>query len=129
MIHDNTDTACASEDPLPLVSVVVPHYNDFENLAHCLESLRQQTYSEGCFEVLVADNNSEDGVARIKRIARDVRVVAAYEQGAGPARNAGAAAARGSRLAFIDSDCIADRNWLQEGISALARFDYAGGQV
>jgi GT2 family glycosyltransferase len=129
MVRRNAETAFASEGPLPSVSVVIPHYNDFENLARCLESLRQQTYSWECFEVVVADNNSEDGVARIKRMARDVRVVAADEQGAGPARNAGAAAARGSRLAFIDSDCIADKNWLQEGISALAGFDYAGGQV
>jgi GT2 family glycosyltransferase len=58
-----------------------------------------------------------------------VIVVPAPEQGAGPARNAGAATARGTHLAFIDSDCIADKDWLHEGVAALGRFDYIGGQV
>jgi GT2 family glycosyltransferase len=56
-------------------------------------------------------------------------VVSAPEQGAGPARNVGAAAARGTLLAFIDSDCVADENWLREGVAALDRFDYVGGRV
>lgn len=113
----------------PLVSVVIPHYNDLNQLAHCLESLRRQRFSRDGFEVIVADNNSVGGVAAVERIAPDVLVVPAPEQGAGPARNAGAATARGTHLAFIDSDCIADENWLREGTAALERFDYVGGQV
>jgi GT2 family glycosyltransferase len=113
----------------PLVSVVIPHYNDLEQLALCLEGLRRQRFPRADFEVIVADNNSVGGMVAVERIAPDVVVVAAPEQGAGPARNAGAAAARGTHLAFIDSDCIADENWLHEGIAALERFDYVGGQV
>src|SRR5271170_345973 len=117
-------------DPLEqLVSVVVPHYNDLQNLASCLESLRRQTFPRGRFEVIVADNNSAGGVAAVERIAPDITVVPAPDQGAGPARNAGAAAARAAYLAFIDSDCVADRNWLREGIAALEQFDYVGGRV
>ena len=111
------------------MSVVIPHYNDFEQLVRCLESLRRQTLPRERFEVIVADNNSAGGVAAVERIAPDIIAVPAPEQGAGPARNAGAAVARGVHLAFIDSDCIADQNWLREGIAALERFDYVGGQV
>lgn len=113
----------------PLVSVIVPHYNDLTNLASCLESLRRQRYIHERFEVIVADNNSAGGVAAVERIAPDVTVVPAPEQGAGPARNAGAAAAQGTYLAFLDSDCSADENWLQEGIAALRHYDYVGGHV
>jgi GT2 family glycosyltransferase len=79
--------------------------------------------------VIVADNNSAGGVSAVNRIAPDAIVVPAPEQGAGPARNAGVAVARGIHLAFIDSDCIADNDWLHKGIAALERFDYVGGQV
>lgn len=111
------------------VSVVIPHFNDFDNLALCLASLRAQSLSSDRYEIVVADNNSVDGVERVQRLAPDIRVVPALEQGAGPARNAGAAAAQGEIVAFIDSDCIAHPNWLSAGIEALRRYDYAGGQV
>jgi GT2 family glycosyltransferase len=117
------------DSSLPLVSVIIPHYNDFDQLKHCLTRLRRQTLSSERFEVIVADNNSKGGVHEVRRIASDIVVVAATIQGAGPARNAGVAVARGSVLAFLDSDCFADENWLLEGISALGRFDYVGGQV
>jgi glycosyltransferase involved in cell wall biosynthesis len=115
--------------PVPFVSVVIPHYNDLDNLTACLASLRRQTWPRERFEIIIADNNSSGGVAAVERLARDVVVVPALEQGAGPARNAGAAVAGGTILAFIDSDCIANEHWLAEGASALSRFDYVGGQV
>jgi GT2 family glycosyltransferase len=114
---------------VPFISVIIPHYNDHDHLRHCLASLRRQTLPRERFEVIVADNNSAGGVRAVEQMARDVKVVHAPEQGAGPARNAGVALARGDVFAFIDSDCLADENWLREGISALDRFDYIGGQV
>lgn len=120
----------AMPDPHPaLISVVIPHYNDLEHLVRCLDSLRRQTLPRERFEVIVADNNSVGGVAAVQRVAGDILVAPAPEQGAGPARNAGVARARGTCLAFIDSDCIADEDWLREGVAALERFDYVGGQV
>jgi GT2 family glycosyltransferase len=112
-----------------LVSVVIPHYDDFGSLARCLDALRRQTLPRAEFEVIVADNNSVGGVAAVQRIAGDFQVVAAPVQGAGPARNAGAAAANGKYLAFIDCDCVPGKNWLAEGLAALNNYDYAGGQV
>lgn len=126
--ESDVDEAVLEPDP-PFVSVIIPHYNDLDHLEHCLESLRRQTLPQERFEVIVADNNSVGGVQAVERTAPDVNVVHAPEQGAGPARNAGVAVARGAVLAFIDSDCFADPNWLLEGTSALERFDYVGGQV
>jgi glycosyltransferase involved in cell wall biosynthesis len=114
---------------LPFVSVVIPHYNDLTGLVRCLKGLRRQTLPRERFEVIVADNNSVGGIRPVEQIAPGVTVVHAPEQGAGPARNVGVKAARGTILAFIDSDCLPDDNWLAEGIAALKRFDYVGGQV
>lgn len=113
----------------PFVSVVIPHYNDLDNLALCLDSLRRQDWPADRFEVVVADNNSAGGVAAVAAVAPGVHVVHAAEQGAGPARNAGAAAARGDLFAFLDADAVAEPGWLAAGIAALDRFDYVGGRV
>ena len=81
-------------------------------------------------KILVADAASTDGTPEVVMAFRhrlNVNVI----QGGLPsvARNAGAATARGTYLAFIDSDCVADENWLREGIRGLEQFDYAGGRV
>jgi glycosyltransferase involved in cell wall biosynthesis len=113
----------------PFVSVIVPHYNDLDNLAVCLERLRRQGWPRERFEIIVADNNSAGGIEAVRRLAPDLRVVPAPLQGAGPARNEAVAVARGEVLAFIDSDCVAEPGWLAAGVAALWRFDYVGGQV
>jgi GT2 family glycosyltransferase len=117
------------EPRLPFVSVVIPHYNDLDNLVHCLASLRRQDWPADRFEILVADNNSMCGVAAVRAAASDVRVVQAAEQGAGPARNAGAVAAHGEVFAFLDADAVAEPRWLAAGVAALQAFDYVGGCV
>ncbi len=80
-------------------------------------------------EVVVADNNSRCGVEAVRNIVPGATVVLETVQGAGPARNAGVAASRGEVLAFLDSDCVPEPDWIAEGVAALGRFDFVGGQV
>lgn len=116
--------------PPPRVSVIVPHYNDLKGLDICLRLLEQQTFPRGDFEVIVADNASPQGPEAVERaIAGRARMVVVSEKGAGPARNGGVAVARGELLAFVDSDCQAEPQWLAEGVAALANYDFVGGSV
>jgi cellulose synthase/poly-beta-1,6-N-acetylglucosamine synthase-like glycosyltransferase len=111
------------------VSIIVPHYNDLEALSICVASLQRQTWPADRMEIIVADNNSACGIDSVIAAVPGCRVVPALIQGAGPARNAGAAVARGEILAFIDSDCDAQRDWAENGVRALAKYDFAGGRV
>ena len=114
----------------PLVSVIVPHYNDLANLERCLTFLAAQTLPKGKFEVIVADNNSRCGIDEVRRVCGDlVRVVPAPVPGAGPARNAGVEASRGRYLAFTDQDCRPAPDWLERGLEALSASDMVGGRV
>jgi mycofactocin system glycosyltransferase len=103
----------SSEDK-PRVSVVIPALDRAAELEECLRSLRALDYPADHLEVLVVD----DGSARPAEVAA---VAARYgarllvnDRNRGPAysRNRAAAASKGELLAFIDSDCVAERSWL-----------------
>jgi GT2 family glycosyltransferase len=112
------------------VSVILPHYNDLENLKLCVSLLLKQSFPRERFEIIVAENNSKCGIdAVIAACGPDVRVIPAPIQGAAEARNTAIAASRGEILAFIDSDCRPALDWLERGVAALEKADLVGGRV
>jgi glycosyltransferase involved in cell wall biosynthesis len=111
------------------ISVVVPHLNDLDNLVRCIAALEAQSLPRGDIELIVADNGSACGLAEVAARVPTARVVHAVERGAGPARNCGVAACDGDLLAFTDSDCLPDPNWLAAGIAGLGTSDVVGGQM
>ena len=86
----------------PLVSVIVPAYNRERYLGEALDSIFAQDYRP--LEVIVADDGSTDGTARVARAYSEVRLLSLPHRGVAAARNAAIAASTGSLLAFLDSD-------------------------
>jgi glycosyltransferase involved in cell wall biosynthesis len=114
----------------PKVSVIVPHYNDLAGLGLCLDALDRQSFPRDDFEVIIGDNASPCGIAEVERVARGrARVVLVEEKGAGPARNGAVLHARGEILAFVDSDCVPDPEWLAVGAAAVRPGHFVGGKV
>lgn len=104
------------------VSVIVPCYNAEETLARCLAALGKQDFSG--YEVIIVDNGSTDqSVAIVKQWQEDgimpLKLVHEKTRGAAAARNRGVAEARGSWLAFTDSDCEPDQSWLSFGFDLI----------
>lgn len=121
-----------AETRAPLVSVIIPHYNDLDNLKRCIDLLAAQTVPRSQFEIVVADNNSSCGLNEVAGVCGAfARVVRAPIQGAGPARNAAIATSCGDILAFTDSDCRPAPDWLERGLAALSNIDadLVGGRV
>lgn len=108
----------------PRISVVIPHLNQPQMLARCLGSLRDGTRQPD--EIIVVDNGSDvlpvvpDDVILLQETAL---------AGPGPARNLGVAHATGDVLAFIDADCLARFNWLEEAAARIGFADILGGDV
>lgn len=113
------------------ISVVIPHFNDFDNLSVCLDALAHQSLDRSSFEIIVADNNSTRDQSRLTHLCAQhgAKLVAAPIQGAAEARNAGVQNACGQVLAFIDSDCRPAPSWLEAGLAALETADMVGGKV
>lgn len=87
----------------PRFSVVIPAYNAAATLARAIESVRSQTWP--AHEIIVVDDGSQDAGAEIALgFGVPVRLIRQANQGVSVARNAGAAAATGDWLAFLDAD-------------------------
>jgi GT2 family glycosyltransferase len=115
---------------VPNVSVIIPHYNDLSGLDRCLAALVQQTYPAELTEIIVSDNGSPQGIEAVRAcIAGRAGLVQSQTRGAGPTRNCGVVASSAPLLAFIDSDCIPEPQWLSGGVAALAGNDVIGGPV
>ena len=108
------------EEPVK-ISVVVPVRNRRDLLELLLDALEKQTRRD--FEVIVVDDGSSDGADKLaasRTVAgRAVRLLRAESTGAVSARTIGAAESVGEILAFTDSDCAPEPQWLAEGSSAI----------
>jgi GT2 family glycosyltransferase len=116
----------------PVLTVVVPHYNDLVGLDACLSALEAQTLGPDRFTVVVADNNSRQGRAAVEQaIAGRALLVVETKQGAAHARNAALPQVRTAYIAFTDSDCVPEPRWLETGLQALesGAADFFGGEM
>lgn len=93
----------------PLVSVIVPVFNEENIISRFLEVFLKQNYKN--FEIIVVDGQSSDKTVSIVRdyIKIDKRVKIAFENprtGLGNARNIGLSIAKGEIIKFEDADWI-----------------------
>ncbi len=98
----------------PFVSIVIAVYNRQHDLRDCLTSLQHLDYPPELYEIIVVDDASTDGSAAVARQFGVRLLVQSHNQGQSAARNRGVQQARGDIVAFIDSDCMARREWLAE---------------
>lgn len=103
-----------------LFSVIIPVYRDWDRLANCLEALERQTLPADRFEVVVVDNEP-GGVVGLDELPSNARLLHEPTPGSYCARNTGVAASLGTYLAFTDSDCLPEPEWLENGSRLLAR--------
>lgn len=111
----------AGTDALPFVSVIIPVYNDAVRLRRCLQALAEQDYPPERREVIVADNGSDQDLAALVGSFSGVQLCHEARPGSYAARNRALEQAQGDVLAFTDSDCLPQADWLSTGVAWLAR--------
>ncbi|MEA3489027.1 MAG: glycosyltransferase [Candidatus Omnitrophota bacterium] len=112
---------------LPFVSVVVPVLNERELIGRTISSLLDQSYPKEKYEIIIVDNGSNDGTKQIIQ-KYPVKFLKERKKSAFSARNKGARAVKGEYIVFMDADCFAGSEWLenlvdvviQEGASIVA---------
>ncbi|MHB1376294.1 MAG: glycosyltransferase family 2 protein [Candidatus Humimicrobiaceae bacterium] len=93
----------------PLVSIVIPAFNEEKFLVESLKSVLAQDYKN--FELIVVDNNSTDNTLKIAK-SFGARVFFESSQGVGFARQRGFMEAKGEIVATTDADTILPSNWV-----------------
>jgi len=87
----------------PRFSVVIPAFNSAATLARAIESVQSQSWP--AHEIIVVDDGSTDATAEVAhQFGGAVHLIKQKNSGVSVARNAGAAAATGDWLAFLDAD-------------------------
>src|SRR5260221_13977842 len=91
-------------NPVPMISFVVPAYNEERYLGATLESTHAAARAAGePYEIVVADDASTDATAAIAEEG-GARVVRVEKRQIAATRNAGARAGTGNRLIFVVAD-------------------------
>jgi glycosyltransferase involved in cell wall biosynthesis len=106
------------KDITPLISIIVPAYNEEKYIGKCLSSLKDQSYPEKKIEIIFVDDGSKDHTKDIAAQFADL-VLTQTHQGPDVARNLGAAKAKGEILIFIDADMYVDKEYVKNIINPI----------
>ncbi|MDA3883089.1 MAG: glycosyltransferase [Bacteroidales bacterium] len=102
------------------ISVVVCTYNREKYILDSLTSLRDQTFEESLYEIILVDNNSTDTTAlKCLEFGQSASHLNYHyyketKQGLSYARNRGIALAKGEIIVFLDDDAVASKTYLEE---------------
>ena len=115
---------------MPEVSVVLPTYNERDNIGPLIEAILANL--DWPTQIIVVDDDSPDGTWQVVQgmAVSDKRIELlrrTEERGLTSALNAGIARARGDVIAWMDCDLSMPPEKLPELVKALAKFDLAIG--
>lgn len=109
------------------LTVVIPHLNDHARLERCLAALCSQDLTGT--HIVVADNGSNPPLDDLTMRFPQIEVVIEPKPGAAEARNRGALRAQSEGLAFLDADCVPDKNWVAQARLSVRPNAVVGGDV
>ena len=111
-----------------MLSFIIPAYNEEFELPATIEAIRMAgTNADQQYEIIVVDDASIDATAEVARTA-GAQVISINRRQIAAARNAGAQAARGAILFFVDADTRINPKHIVDAIAALAA-GYSGGSA
>lgn len=112
---------------MPLISVIVPCYNQAQYLDECLQSVLDQTYQD--WECIIVNDGSPDNTEEIakKWLERDQRFRYVWKENGGlsSARNAGLQLAKGEIIQLLDCDDFISKYKFELQLLDLINNDYS----
>lgn len=106
---------------MPIISVIMPVYNEERCVAEAIESILQQTYRD--FELLVIDDGSQDGTLSVlQRYAKNddrMRVISRGNRGVAATRRELVEEAEGKLIASMDADDVALPHRLERQVNYM----------
>ena len=114
----------------PKVSVIVPIYNTEKELPRCIQSIREQTFSD--IEIILVDDGSTGSCPQMCDTFANqdprIRVIHKENRGAAAARNTGLLDAKGEYILYVDSDDYIEKDAIEQMLrGALPGVDLIAG--
>jgi len=111
----------------PLVSIVVPVFNNLKITLECLLSIKKYTDARTTFEIIIADDASTDATQSVlQRVPNITYVRNTKNVGFLMNCNGAASIARGQFVLFLNNDVQVTQDWLVELVGVFARSDQIG---
>ncbi len=99
------------------MSVIIVSYRSRATIRAVLASLREQTVQG--FQTVLVDSSADCSAEELASEYPEIRVIAVAERMyPGQARNLGIRSARGKLVAFVDADCLAEPDWVEQILAA-----------
>ena len=110
-----------------MISFIVPAHNEQAGLGRTLQAIHASAQAVGkAYEILVVDDASTDATAEVGR-QHGATVLSVHHRHIAATRNAGARAARGERLFFVDADTTIDARAVASALGWMDRGAVGGG--
>jgi glycosyltransferase AglI len=121
----------------PIISIIIPVYNDPEGLKDTLDSLINQDFGKSLYEIIIADNNSKDNTISVAKEYENnfpdlIKVTVEDKiQSSYAARNKGIVFSKSEILVFIDADMIVHKDFLKKinNVMMAGKIDVAGCNI
>jgi len=108
---------------VPMISIIIPIYNQSKELDNCLYSIKSQTYKN--YEIIVVNDRSTQPLSRVMKKHKNIfGIKLEYmnnqtNHGAPYSRNKGLKRAKGEFVLFCDADVVMENNMLDTMVDAL----------
>jgi len=110
-----------------MISFIVPAHNEQACLGRTLQAIHESARAAGQpYEIIVVDDASSDATAKIAR-QNNARVISVNHRQIAATRNAGARAATGERLFFVDADTITHPRVVASALRCMDKGAVGGG--
>lgn len=103
------------------IAVIVPAKANPRKIDKCIESLLALRYP-GLEVILVDDGLEKDALYLLGNFKDKIRIIKSDSRGPSAARNLAAKTTAAEYIAFTDSDCFADKGWLEELIRVFREY-------
>lgn len=114
------------KDATPLVSVVIPCYNDYQHINEAVNSIHNQDYEN--LEIIIIDDGSDDNTKKVLEGFNKENVQIIFQENVGPsvARNNGIKAANGNYILTLDADDYFEPTFVSKAMEIMANNNEVG---
>ncbi|MCS7245762.1 MAG: glycosyltransferase family 2 protein [candidate division WOR-3 bacterium] len=109
-----------------MISFIVPVRNEKENIVECIKSIKNSVEKD--YEIIVVDDNSDDGTYEILKKLEDIKLIKIEEKpenivGKNYALYRGYLESKGDILVFLDADVRITKEGLSQALALLEEYD------